>query len=87
MSPLLSKSKYLTGLQCPKYLWTQIHEPGIIPEADAVTQYIFDQGHVVGEYAKKLFPGGIDIPHDDFMGNIVTTRKLLTERKPLGRTS
>ena len=83
MSPLLSKSKYLTGLQCPKYLWMQIHEPDRIPEADAITQYIFDQGHVVGEYAKKLFPGGIDIPHDDFMDNIVTTKKLLVERKPL----
>jgi len=83
MPALLSKSKYLTGLQCPKYLWTQIHEPERIPEADAITQYVFDQGHLVGEYAKQLFPGGIDIQHDDFMGNIVTTKKLLAERKPL----
>lgn len=83
MAPLLSKSKYLTGLQCPKYLWTQIHEPERIPEPDAVTQYIFDQGHLVGEYAKKLFHGGMDIPHDDFMDNIVTTKKLIVERKPL----
>jgi len=83
MPQLLSKSKYLTGLQCPKYLWLQIHEPERIPEADAVTQYIFDQGHLVGEYAKKLFPGGIDIPHDAFMDNIATTKRLLAERKPL----
>jgi hypothetical protein len=83
MPQLLSKSKYLTGLQCPKYLWMQIHEPTRIPESDAVTQYVFDQGHLVGEYAKRLFPGGIDIQHDDFMNNIVTTRKLLVERKPL----
>ena len=83
MPVLLSKSKYLTGLQCPKYLWLQIHESERIPEVDAVTQYVFDQGHLVGEYAKKLFPGGIDIPHDDFMDNIVATRKLLVDRKPL----
>ena len=83
MASLLSKSKYLTGLQCPKYLWMQIHEPERIPEADAITQYIFDQGHVVGEYAKKLFPGGIDIPHDDFMGNVAATKLLLAEKKPL----
>jgi hypothetical protein len=83
MPLLLSKSKYLTGLQCPKYLWIQIHDPERIPEADAVAQYTFDQGHLVGEYAKKLFPGGIDIPHDDFMANIATTKKLLTERNPL----
>ena len=83
MPQLLSKSKYLAGLQCAKYLWMQIHEPVRIPEADAVTQYIFDQGHLVGEYAKKLFPGGIDIPQDDFMENIAATKKLLAERKPL----
>jgi hypothetical protein len=83
MAPLLSKSKYLTGLQCPKYLWKQIHEPERIPAVDAVTQYTFDQGHLVGEYAKRLFPGGIDIQHDDFRENVATTRKLLAERKPL----
>src|SRR4030042_1942728 len=83
MPPLLSKSKYLTGLQCPKYLWTHIHEPEHIPAVDAVTQYVFDQGHLVGEYAKRLFPGGIDIQHDDFMDNIATTKKLIAERKPL----
>jgi hypothetical protein len=83
MPPLLSKSKYLTGLQCPKYLWIQIHEPERIPEVDAITQYTFDQGHLVGEYAKKLFPGGIDIPRDDFMENIAATKQLLAERNPL----
>jgi hypothetical protein len=83
MAALLSKSKYLTGLQCPKYLWLQVHEPQRIPEADAVTQHIFDQGHVVGECAKKLFPDGIDIPHDGFMDNISTTRKLLAQRRTL----
>jgi len=83
MAPLLSKSKYLAGLQCHRYLWNQIHEPERIPEVDATTQYTFDQGHLVGEYAKKLFPGGVDIPHDDFMANIAATRKLLAERKPL----
>jgi hypothetical protein len=82
-SQLLSKTKYITGLQCPRLLWMEIHEPGKIPKADTVTQYVFDQGHLVGELAKKLFPGGIDIPADDFMGNISTTRNLLKERKPL----
>ena len=37
----------------------------------------------MGEYAKKLFPGGIDIPQDDFADNIVKTKKLLIERRPL----
>jgi len=60
-----------------------MHEPGKIPETDPVTQYIFDQGHEVGYLAKRLFPDGIDISTEDFMGNISSTRGLLRERKPL----
>lgn len=82
MSPrLLSKSSYLNGLQCLKYLWTSFHEPDKIAEPDVATQYVFDQGHEVGKLAKKLFPGGIDIPDSDFMGNIRQTRELLKQRR------
>ena len=83
MSQLLSKSKYLNGLQCPKYLWIQFHEPDRIPEIDPVTQYIFDQGHMVGELAKRLFPDGVDISTDDFMDNVRQTERLLQQRNPL----
>jgi len=83
MSQLLSKTKYITGLQCPRLIWIEIHEPKKIPETDPVTQYIFDQGHLVGELAKKLFPEGIDISTEDFMGNISNTMDLLKNKKPL----
>ena len=81
MPKLLSKSKYLTGLQCLKLLWLEINDPKRLPETDLFTQFIFDQGHLVGKLAKKLFPEGIDIPTDNFMGNIATTRDLLNERR------
>ena len=80
---LLSKSRYLSGLQCPKYIWMQFHDPKNIPATDTVTQYLFDQGHQVGVYIRQLFPGGINIPTDDFMENIRNTKELLAERKPL----
>lgn len=84
MSPLmLSKSRYLNGLQCPRLLWIATNEPERIPEPDAATQHIFDQGHLVGELAKKLYPGGTDVPADDFMGNISMTKELLQQRRPL----
>ena len=83
MTKLLSKTKYLAGLQCPRLIWIQIHDSGKIPETDPVTQHIFDQGHEVGYLAKKLFPGGTDISTDNFMGNISSTTDLLRERKPL----
>jgi len=83
MSQLLSKSKYLNGLQCPKLLWMLFHEPEKIPEPDAATQYIFDQGHIVGELAKGLYPHGIAIPDDSLMGNVKQTRELLKQRTTL----
>ncbi len=80
---ILSKTKYLTGLQCPKLLWLEINNPERLPAIDLATQFIFDQGQLVGELAKKLFPEGIDIPTDDFKDNVATTRELLNQRKPL----
>ena len=80
---LLTKSKYLVGLQCSKYLWVMLNEPDRIPKPDASTQHRFDEGHLVGEWAKKLFPDGFDIPADDFKGNIKQTEELLKKRIPL----
>ena len=80
---MLSKSRYLNGLQCPRYIWIQFHEPERIPETDPVTQYIFDQGREVGYLAKKLFPGGIDIPQETFTENVARTKELLEERRSL----
>jgi len=57
----ISKSKYVAGLQCLKYLWYLINDPQAIPPYDEVTQFIFQQGHDVGNLAKSMFPGGIDI--------------------------
>lgn len=59
------------------------HEPDKIPEVDRATQHRFDQGHLVGELAKSLYPDGIDIPSDNFMENIKKTRELLKLKKPL----
>jgi len=56
------------------------NEPEKIPEVDAATQYRFDEGHLIGELAKKLFPDGIDIPAEDFIGNIKKTTELLQQR-------
>lgn len=84
MAPkLITKSKFLYGIQCPRLLWLSVNRKELIPVPDAATQYKFDQGHLVGELAKKLYPEGIDIPSDNFMGNINRTKELLNLRKPL----
>ncbi len=82
---LISKSKYLAGLQCRKLFWTYYNAPASIPPFDAATQAIFDQGHEVGALAKTLFPGGIEIEGEpwkfsDLMGR---TREAMKKRVPL----
>lgn len=80
---LLTKSKYLVGLQCAKYLWMSFHEKHKIPAPDKQKQHIFDQGHIVGEFVKRLWPNGIDIHAEDFLENIKETKEHLKLRKPL----
>ncbi|MBU0457311.1 MAG: DUF2779 domain-containing protein [Nanoarchaeota archaeon] len=80
---LLTKSKYLVGLQCPKYFWVSLHEEDRIPEPDLSTQHKFDQGHIVGQLAKGLFPDGIDIPEADFKKNIAKSKEFVKLGKPL----
>jgi len=79
----LSKSKYLNGIKCPKLLWISVNDKVRLPEIDEEQQKLFDEGHIVGEYAKKLFPEGIDIEDEDFSKNLEETKKLLKENKPL----
>ena len=84
-APSLSKSKYLAGLQCQKLLWYHYNAKDKIPPPDEHTQAIFDQGHLVGQLAKRLFPGGIEIEasYNDFPGMLKQTKEALLRRKPI----
>ena len=79
---ILTKSKFLNGLQCPKLLWIRCNAPQEIPEPSEQLQAIFDTGHRVGELATLRFPGGIRVGEDDFVKNLEETRKLLASKNP-----
>ena len=83
MRRILSKSGYIKGLQCPKYLWTASNRPKSISAPDPATQQRFDQGNLVGQMAKKLFPAGINIPVENFRENLKLTREAFSLRVPL----
>lgn len=55
----LSKSKFLSGLQCHKRLYLEVHQPALATKPDAATQAMFDMGTEVGELARSRFSGGI----------------------------
>ena len=81
----ISKSKFIWGLQCPKLLWHAYNAKELIPETDAATQAIFDQGHDVGALAKQMFPDGIEVGAGvrDLDETIRLSQTALKLRKPL----
>jgi hypothetical protein len=82
MAAILTKSRYMAGLVCPRQLWMLCNAKDELPPVDPATQHLFDQGHEVGRLAQTLFPGGIALS-EDFKNNITETRSKLALRKPL----
>ncbi len=60
-----------------------VNDAGRIPPPDAAKQYIFDQGHLVGELAHRLYPNGINLPTDNIGENLKETLASLQLLKPL----
>ena len=78
---LLSKSQYIRGLQCHKSLWLYKNRRELQNESDQKTESLFSIGNTVGDYAKQLFVGGVEIEFTpgDFDGMIKKTAELIEE--------
>jgi hypothetical protein len=64
----LSKSRYLDYVQCPKKLWLRTNRPEL---AGVIDQTSFEVGHIVGDIARELFPGGTLVIFDaNYLQNI-----------------
>ncbi|MFH1073185.1 MAG: DUF2779 domain-containing protein [Nanoarchaeota archaeon] len=88
MTIIISKSKYLQGLQCPLLVWTVFNDPNSMPEVDADTQAVFDRGQDVGSWAKKLFPDGVEVEFEKgFKHTLEKTRELVKTRKTIFEAS
>jgi hypothetical protein len=57
--PRLSKSKFLSGLQCHKRLYLEMRHPELAEPLDLSTQAIFAMGTEIGILAQRRFPGGV----------------------------
>jgi len=79
--PALTKSKYISGVQCPAYLWLLVNDPSKIPELNDEAKKRMEDGIIIGEMATKMYPGGIKILEDKT--NLSGTISVLKERKPL----
>ena len=84
----LSKSKFMSGLACPKLLWCLFNAPDLVPPFDEATQALFDQGHEVGGLAKKRYPDGVEVDWNvGFEHTIVRTKELLKLKKSIFEAS
>ncbi len=85
MSYRLSKSRFVAGWQCPRFLWWKVHEPEAAElELDIVARDRIEQGNEVGFLAQQRYPGGVlvDRPYDDMEGKLRDTRAALDEGAP-----
>ena len=60
----LSKTLFIKGLQCHKYLYLQKYRPELKDELTKETERLFSSGHEVGKLAQNLFLGGIEVPYE-----------------------
>jgi hypothetical protein len=76
----LSKSKYLSGLQCEKRLWLEINDPDKASPVSESQQRLFDQGKEVGELARSHFPCGylIDVDRSRIFDSAVETQEAIS---------
>ena len=81
---LLTKTAFGYGLACDRLFWMYQNAREDLPEPDEATQAIFDQGHLIGNLAKTLYPDGIEI--DWTSGHergIAQTDAVLAEKRPI----
>ncbi len=74
---LISKSKFVAGVQCLKRLYLIVHEPELAARPDESGQAIIDQGQEVGLLAQQMSPCGVAVESRDRVQAIRATRELI----------
>ena len=75
---LITKSKFVAGVQCLKRLYLTVHTPELAAQPDESDQSIIEQGREVGLLARQMFPGGVIVESKDREQAIRATRELIT---------
>jgi hypothetical protein len=57
----LSKTRLLSGCQCPLRLWFDVYRPRLAEPPDEGLQAVFERGREVGELARRRWPGGVTV--------------------------
>ena len=80
--PKLSKSRFMSGLQCHKRLHLESYAHDLMPAIDRFTQSLLDTGAAVGALARSRFPGGVRIDDDHLHHEVAEERTRLALADP-----
>jgi hypothetical protein len=79
----LTKTRYVNGLACSKWLWLALNAPNRLPKAGESVQYRLDEGRQIGELARQRYPEGELLPTEGPQESDRRSRKFLIDRVPL----
>lgn len=82
MSIYLSKSRYCSGVQCPKILWLKKYKPDVFDDS-VMNQAVLETGSEVGDLAMGLFGEFIEVPFGDLSEMIRITEELIEKKTPV----
>lgn len=77
MSVVISKSRFVSGIQCEKKLYYDIFRKELKPKISEQQAALFASGHEIGAFAQKVFPNGVDASPEnyyDFSKSILDTK-------------
>lgn len=78
---ILSKTRFLSGCQCPLKLWYDTHSRQLATPPDEETRAMFATGREVGELARRRWPGGETVTAGplDLAAALDRTRELMAD--------
>ena len=66
MVKVISKSRFVSGIQCSKKLYFDIYRKDLKPEISEQQELLFSTGHEIGELAQSAFPNGRDASPENY---------------------
>ena len=78
----ISKSRYCSGLQCPKMLWLKENVPDAF-DASSMNQSVLEAGLEVGDLAMGLFGDFTEVPYGDLNEMVAITAELMEKQTPI----
>ena len=60
MPKLLTKTDFTQFYECPVGLWLERYKPEAVPQSEDLEER-FEDGNEIDAFARRLFPGGVEV--------------------------